>query len=182
MWAWEGSFWAAGSPSFTPNYLGRFACDTVVNYKVVVANGTIVDANRTNNPELWKALKGGGGHFGIVTRFDLEAIPAKDLFFELWYLTAGVGHSDTIVRDAVVAYADYHQSKGDDALVVFWVHDASIVKNSTAIAVVHVNTTGDSETVTAFDEIRALPAISKVSTAITMAEQTATFKRKGGAR
>lgn len=148
----------------------------------MLANGTIVDANRTNNPELWKALKGGGGNFGIVTRFDLEAIPAKDLFFELWYLTAGVGDSDTIVKDAVVAYVDYYWFKGDDALVVFWVYDAFIVKSFVAIAVVYVDMAGDSEIVTAFDEIRTLLAILKVSTVITMAEQTATFKLKGGAR
>jgi hypothetical protein len=49
-----------------------FICDNVVNYEVVLANGSIVNANAQENPDLWKALRGGGNNFGIVTRFDLR--------------------------------------------------------------------------------------------------------------
>jgi FAD/FMN-containing dehydrogenase len=37
----------------------------------VLASGEIANANRTANPDLWRALKGGAGNFGIVTRYDL---------------------------------------------------------------------------------------------------------------
>jgi hypothetical protein len=30
-----------------------------------------------SNANLWKALKGGGNNFGIITRFDLEAMPVE---------------------------------------------------------------------------------------------------------
>jgi hypothetical protein len=45
----------------------------VLNFQVVLGNGTIVDANRTSHSDLWWALRGGGNRFGIVTKFTLRA-------------------------------------------------------------------------------------------------------------
>lgn len=39
-----------------------------------------MNANDTNNPDLFRALKGGLNNFGVVTRFDLRAIPQKDIW------------------------------------------------------------------------------------------------------
>ncbi|KAI0470908.1 putative FAD-binding oxidoreductase [Xylariaceae sp. FL0804] len=47
-------------------------CDNVVNFEVVLANGNIVNANASSNPDLWWALKGGANNFGIVTKFSLR--------------------------------------------------------------------------------------------------------------
>lgn len=44
----------------------------MVNYEVVLSSGNIVNANANENPDLWRALRGGGNNFGIVTRFDLK--------------------------------------------------------------------------------------------------------------
>jgi hypothetical protein len=49
------------------------ACDNVLNFQVVLGNGTIVDANRTSHSDLWWALRGGGNRFGIITKFTLQA-------------------------------------------------------------------------------------------------------------
>lgn len=43
--------------------------------QLVLANATITNVNRTSNPPLYFALRGGGNNFGIVTRFDLETYP-----------------------------------------------------------------------------------------------------------
>ena len=45
------------------------ACQ-VLNYEVVLASGQIVNANSKENADLFRALRGGGNNFGIVTRFD----------------------------------------------------------------------------------------------------------------
>jgi hypothetical protein len=37
----------------------RVSCDTVVNYEIVLANGSIVEANEKSHPDLFWALKGG---------------------------------------------------------------------------------------------------------------------------
>ncbi|TGJ84265.1 hypothetical protein E0Z10_g4482 [Xylaria hypoxylon] len=43
--------------------------------QVVLANGTMINANATSNSRLFRALKGGQNNFGIVTRFDLITYP-----------------------------------------------------------------------------------------------------------
>ncbi|KAH8747253.1 hypothetical protein BGZ57DRAFT_1011047 [Hyaloscypha finlandica] len=55
-------------------FSGRYgwACDNVVNYEIILANGSIVSASRSSHPDLYWALRGGGGsNFGIVSAFDL---------------------------------------------------------------------------------------------------------------
>ncbi|WP_433650078.1 FAD-binding oxidoreductase [Micromonospora zamorensis] len=48
------------------------ACDNVVSYTMVTADGEVVTASRTHNPDLYWGLRGGGGNFGIVTDFDFQ--------------------------------------------------------------------------------------------------------------
>lgn len=63
---------ALGGLSFFSKRYG-LAMDGIINHEVVLGNGTIVNANATSNADLHKALKGGSGNFGIVTRFDLNS-------------------------------------------------------------------------------------------------------------
>jgi FAD/FMN-containing dehydrogenase len=57
------------------------ALDNVVAVQVVTANGEVVRATAEENPELFWAIRGGGGNFGIVTAFDFAAHPTTDVFF-----------------------------------------------------------------------------------------------------
>jgi len=49
------------------------AIDQLVGAQVVTAAGEIVEASEAENADLFWALRGGGGNFGIVTRFDFRA-------------------------------------------------------------------------------------------------------------
>ena len=57
------------------------ALDNVVGAEVVLANGSVVQANAKENPELFWAIRGGGGNFGIVTSFVFAAHPTTDVFY-----------------------------------------------------------------------------------------------------
>ncbi|KAI9826339.1 MAG: hypothetical protein M1832_000256 [Thelocarpon impressellum] len=76
-----GGLLLGGGNSFFTARKG-LACDNVRNYEVdvVLADGSIVDASETVRPDLYKALRGGGNNFGIVTRFDLIAFEQGNLF------------------------------------------------------------------------------------------------------
>ncbi|PWY90671.1 FAD-binding domain-containing protein [Aspergillus heteromorphus CBS 117.55] len=69
-----GGFLLGGGNSFYTARVG-FACDNVENFEIVLASGSIINANRTSHPDLHKALKGGSNNFGVVTRFDLKTLP-----------------------------------------------------------------------------------------------------------
>ncbi|KAG8409112.1 hypothetical protein J3459_017770 [Metarhizium acridum] len=49
-----------------------FACDNVVSFECVLANGTIATASSTSHPELFFALRGGGNQYAVVTKFVLK--------------------------------------------------------------------------------------------------------------
>ncbi|KAF9872407.1 FAD binding domain-containing protein [Colletotrichum karsti] len=74
-----GGFLLGGGFSWQSGKYGM-ACDSVVRYEVVLANGTVVTATSTTHHDLWKSLKGGLNNLGLVTRFDMQAFPAHDAY------------------------------------------------------------------------------------------------------
>ncbi len=51
------------------------SCDNVEGFTLVTADGSIVRANTKENPDLFWALRGGGGNFGVVTEFEVKLHP-----------------------------------------------------------------------------------------------------------
>ncbi|MBZ9711260.1 FAD-binding oxidoreductase [Mesorhizobium sp. ESP7-2] len=51
------------------------SCDNVISFEVVTAAGDLVSASAEENSDLFWALRGGGGNFGIVTCFRFRAQP-----------------------------------------------------------------------------------------------------------
>lgn len=170
-----GGFLLGGGNSY---YSGRtgFGCDSVVNFEVVLADGTIVNANQTANADLWHALKGGSSNFGIVTRFDMEAFPAPDMFLDTRFLT--FDHVGAMV-DAVVGFADSDESIVDDAFFMFVSHDTTVSPDIFTVGV-HVNTQGITNNTTPFDEVKALPTLFNTTTIVNIASAAAASQIQSG--
>jgi FAD/FMN-containing dehydrogenase len=48
-------------------------CDQFFSLELVLASGEVIEVSADSHPDLFWALKGGGGNFGIVTRFTFRA-------------------------------------------------------------------------------------------------------------
>ncbi|MGO2659700.1 FAD-binding oxidoreductase [Mycetocola reblochoni] len=57
------------------------AIDSLVGAQLVTAEGELVETSESRRPELFWALRGGGGGFGVVTRFDFVAHPVDRVRF-----------------------------------------------------------------------------------------------------
>lgn len=54
--------------------------DNMLAATVVLANGDIVTASKTSNPDLFWALLGAGQNFGVTTEFVLQGYPQQDVY------------------------------------------------------------------------------------------------------
>jgi len=65
------------------SWLGRkygLAANRLLSADVVTADGRLVRASRHENPDLFWALRGGGGNFGAVVAIEFELIPMRSVY------------------------------------------------------------------------------------------------------
>jgi FAD/FMN-containing dehydrogenase len=110
-----GGFTTGGGYGWTSSKHG-LACDNLLSAEVVLADGSIVTASEEENAELFWGIRGGGGNFGIVTRFEFrlhELGPIVLAGLALWPLDRAA--------EVTRAWRDYAGAVSDDvstALVV----------------------------------------------------------------
>jgi hypothetical protein len=135
-----------------------WAASSVLEYTLVLANGTITNVTASSNPDLFKALKGGGNNFGIITNYRLQAHPqgliwGGNLVFasspstssKLLRAVRDFTEYNTDDRAAVIVTAERANLNAVDTWILFLFYDAPVVppdffKNFTAIDGLTLNT------------------------------------------
>lgn len=85
-----------------------FACNHVRAIELITADGEARTVDGENEPDLFWALRGGGGGYAIVTALQLELLPIADLYAGTLAFPAAVG------GEAVRTYRDWAASLPDE--------------------------------------------------------------------
>ncbi len=84
------------------------ACDNLAGAEVVTADGTVLHANPDTHPDLFWALRGGGGNFGVVTEFEYRLHPVGPV------LAGAVSHPLQTAPEFLKLHDDLIASAPDD--------------------------------------------------------------------
>jgi FAD/FMN-containing dehydrogenase len=84
------------------------ACDNLRSADLVLADGQFAKASATENPDLYWAVRGGGGNFGVITSFEYQLHEVRQLLggMVLWPISDG--------RDALRAFREITMSGPDE--------------------------------------------------------------------
>jgi FAD/FMN-containing dehydrogenase len=84
------------------------AIDNLLSAEVVLASGAVVQASQESEPDLFWAIRGGGGNFGAVTEFCYRAHPLGTV------LGGAAVHPLAATAEVFAFYRDFTQSLPDD--------------------------------------------------------------------
>jgi FAD/FMN-containing dehydrogenase len=89
---------------------GRYglACDNLVHADVVTADGRLVTASTAEHEDLFWALRGGGGNFGVVTSLGFRLHPVSEV------LGGGVTFPASRAADALRFYQEFTRQRPDE--------------------------------------------------------------------
>jgi FAD/FMN-containing dehydrogenase len=103
-----GGFTLGGGYGWISTKYG-LTCDNLLSADVVTADGLLISASQTENEDLFWALRGGSGNFGVVTSFEYSVHPVGPLVYAglaIFELTQG--------EDAMSAYRDLVENAPDE--------------------------------------------------------------------
>jgi FAD/FMN-containing dehydrogenase len=90
--------------------MGRYGLtvDNLISAEVVTATGDVLTASDDEHADLFWALRGGGGNFGVVTSFEYRADPVREV------LAGPVLHQHSDARDVLAFHREYTATSPDD--------------------------------------------------------------------
>jgi hypothetical protein len=83
-------------------------CDNVISFELVSAEGEVLQVSADDHPDLFWALRGGGGNFGVVTSFEYRLHPVQMVLGGL------IVHPRDAARDLLRFYRSFTQSAPDE--------------------------------------------------------------------
>ena len=85
------------------------ACDNLKSVDIVTADGRLVTATETDNPDLFWGVRGGGGNFGVVTSFEYQLHAMDPLI-----LGGVIAWPFAQARDVMKFYAEFSATAPDE--------------------------------------------------------------------
>ena len=104
-----GGLTTGGGIGFMVRRFG-LAIDNLISAEVVTANGDIVTASADENPDLFWAIRGGGGNFGIITEFTFQLARVGSVLGGALVLPA--------TPDVLRGYLEYARQAPDDLTTI----------------------------------------------------------------
>jgi FAD/FMN-containing dehydrogenase len=101
--------------------------DNLRSADVVTADGKLVTASKTENPDLFWGIRGGGGNFGVVTSFELDVHPVGPEV-----LSGLVVHPYSAAREVMSFYRDFASDLAEDLNV--WSRSSESTTRTTSSA------------------------------------------------
>jgi FAD/FMN-containing dehydrogenase len=95
------------------------ACDNLIGAQLVTADGDVLELGPGSNEDLYWAIRGGGGNFGIVTRLDFRLYPTVPLH------SAAFSFGWRDIAGALRAYGDLVRDAPDEARAGFYLDPES---------------------------------------------------------
>ncbi|KUI56673.1 Bifunctional solanapyrone synthase [Cytospora mali] len=97
----------------------------ILNVEIVLANGSIINANKDQDNDLWRALKGGSGNMELVTRFNMNVVDFSDA--DVTNIWGGLAYYNLSSADELIdVYVEFvepnHRDKNSSAML-YWVYD-----------------------------------------------------------
>jgi FAD/FMN-containing dehydrogenase len=89
------------------------SCDNTLAYDIVTADGTLLTASAESHPDLFWALKGGGGNFGVVTSITYRLYPVTTV------ISGMLIHPMSRARDVLAFFEDFVSAGLPDELMVY---------------------------------------------------------------
>jgi FAD/FMN-containing dehydrogenase len=117
------------------------ATDNLLAVELVTASGDVLNVNAETNPDLFWALRGGGGNFGVATSFEFQLHPVTQIVGGL------IAHPFDAAADVLRFYRDFTQTASDELTVhcvLAHAPDGSGMKIA-ALALCHAGTPEDAE-------------------------------------
>lgn len=87
------------------------AADNLLSVELVNADGAVLNVTAESDPDLFWALRGGGGNFGVATSFEYRLHPLGEVVGGL------IAHPFEAARDVLRFYREFTQSVPDDLTV-----------------------------------------------------------------
>lgn len=123
--------------------------DNLISAEMVLASGDVVTASENADPDLFWAIRGGGGNFGVATSLSYRAYPLPSV---LGGITA---HPIESALDALRFYREVTESASDDLMVIFGLVHAPDGSGAKIAALVVCHTGEDDQAATDVEPIKA---------------------------